>query len=199
MVKTSISGENPPVLDADLKAGIAASQSGDVDAALIAFHRALASTPANALTYFLIGSEYAGSGQTDLAETALMTAVVLSPKFQLARYQLGLLQFSSGRAGLALGSWEPLLDLDSNSHLASFVRGFAALATDDFAAARSHFSQGLSLNKDNLAVSEDIRRLLARFPDAHSSGTADGSARDVKPDAAAHVLVSNYGRFGTLH
>jgi tetratricopeptide (TPR) repeat protein len=186
--------QNAPERDPKISAGIAASQAGHVGAALAAFARAQATSPANALIYFLIGSEYAGAGRIEAAESALMTAVVLAPKFQLARYQLGLLQFSSARAALALGTWAPLLEEDAGSYLSSFVRGFAALTSDDFNSSRLHFAQGLSINKDNPAVSEDIRRVLSSFPQANV-----GEERTSDTESSGHVLVSNYGRYGTLH
>jgi len=175
--------------EAAMQAGVRASQSGDPDAALVAFTEALRLQPANALAHFLAGSELAGRGSIEQAELELLTSVVLSPAFQLARYQLGLLQYSSGRAALALGTWAPLTDSDPHSHLASFVRGFSALAADDFAGARREFEKGLALNHDNPAMSQDIRQLLDRMP-----GT-----QPAVPEPAAHVLVSNYARYGNLH
>ena len=149
------------------------------------------------MPHFLMGSEYAALGEIDKAEIALANAVVLAPALHIARYQLGLLQFSSGRASLAFVSWGPLVDLDESQPLLHFVRGFAALAQDDFAAAESHFEAGLLRNHENPALSADIQKVMAGIRQAKAAGPRAVNADEGQ--AAEHVLVSNYGKFGTLH
>ncbi|MBC7603175.1 MAG: hypothetical protein H7255_11035 [Ramlibacter sp.] len=144
---------------------------------------------------FLLGSELASLGRFDEAEAAFANAVLVAPGFHLARYQLGLLQFSSGRASAALVTWQPLLLLADAQPLVHFVQGFTALAHDDLATARTHFNTGLARESDNPAVASDIRQVLARMdeiPVAPTTSTHDG-------DAANHVLLANYGKPGTLH
>jgi tetratricopeptide (TPR) repeat protein len=199
------SSDKPPIVDeisvleadALVQAGLAASQAGEPDKALHLFARASAINPSSALPLFLIGSEYAAMGEVDKAETALANAVVLAPQLHIARYQLGLLQFSSGRPAPALVSWGPLFELDDSRALLHFVRGFAALAHDDFAAAEKHFEAGLLRNHENGALTGDIQKVLQGVRQARSADPAAPAAED--GDAASHVLVSNYGKFGTLH
>jgi len=187
--------------DALLQAGLAASQENDSQRALELFAQASAVYPASGLPHFLAGSEYAALGQIDKAEGALANAVLLAPDFHIARYQLGLLQFSSGRAAAALVSWQPLFALDDTQALGHFVRGFAALAQDDFAAAKGHFDAGLARNTDNAALSADIQKVLQGMSDALAQGqNATPQAPAESSQAAAHILLSNYGKFGgTLH
>ncbi len=182
--------------DALLQAGVQASQSGDVEKALDLFARASAAAPRSGLPHFLIGSEYAALGEIDKAEAALANAVLLAPEFHIARYQLGLLQFSSGRAAVALVTWTPLFALADNEALGHFVRGFAALAQDDFVTARSHFNTGLPLGHDNPALCSDIEKVLQGIRQAEARGP---DATPAPEPSGNHVLVSNYGRFGTLH
>jgi tetratricopeptide (TPR) repeat protein len=186
--------------DALLNAGLAASQSGDAQAAIHLFARASAAAPSSAAPHFLIGSEYAALGQIEDAEAALANAVLLAPALHVARYQLGLLQFSSGRAAAALVTWGPLLALPAEDPLPHFVRGFAALAQDDFTQARSQFDAGLACEQPNAAVAADIRQVLTRMQEA--APAKEGAAVPASPvaeSASNHVLVSNYGRFGSLH
>jgi Flp pilus assembly protein TadD, contains TPR repeats len=180
-----------------VQAGLVASQAGDSQNALHLFARASAVNPASAVPHFLIGSEYAALGEVDKAESALANAVLLAPALHIARYQLGLLQFSSGRAASALVSWGPLFQLDEANPLLHFVRGFAALAQDDFTAAEAHFQTGLLRNHDNAALSADIEKVLLGIRQAKADGRFAVSSADAP--AASHVLVSNYGKFGTLH
>ncbi len=115
---------------------------------------------------FLLASEFAALGELDKAEAAFAKAVLLAPHMPVIRYQLGLLQFSSGRAALALLTWQPLLDLpDAQPQaqaLAGFVRGYAALAQDDLALALSHFQAGLAHDVGNPALAGDVRKVIER-------------------------------------
>lgn len=181
-----------------LQAGLAASRSNDVEKALELFAQASLACPSSGVPHFLAGSEYAAVGQFDKAEAALANAVLLAPAFHIARYQLGLLQFSSGRAAVALVTWEPLLALDDAQAISHFVRGFAALAHDDLEQASAHFLAGLDRNTENAAMSHDIEKVLRGIEEAKQG--ADGSALPESSEAAAHILLSNYGRFGgTVH
>ena len=147
---------------------------------------------------FLHGSERAASGQFDEAEAAFADAVLLAPAWLIARYQLGLLQFSSGRAGVALATWRLLFDLDSSNCLLHFVRGFASLANDDFTQATTHFCAGLALPIDNAALAGDVEKVLAGIEQLVMAKPSTLTAAPDEP-AVSHVLVSNYGRFGNLH
>ena len=186
--------------DALLQAGLAASQSNDPERALELFAQASAASPASGVPHFLAGSEYAALGRLDRAEAELAKAVLLAPSFHIARYQLGLLQFSAGRAATALVTWEPLFELDDAQALGHFVCGFAALAQDDFDGAKSHFEVGLARNNENPALSADIGKVLLGIEQAQTQHSGSGSqATPQNAQAAEHVLVSNYGRYGTLH
>jgi tetratricopeptide (TPR) repeat protein len=187
--------------EALLQAGLAASQDNDSEKALELFAQASAAYPASGLPHFLAGSEYAALGQVDKAEGALANAVLLAPDFHIARYQLGLLQFSSGRAASALVTWQPLFSLEDTQALGHFVRGFAALAQDDFAGAKAHFDAGLVRNTDNAALSADIQKVLQGMGDALAQGPSEAPPAPAESNqAAAHILLSNYGKFGgTLH
>jgi tetratricopeptide (TPR) repeat protein len=192
-------GDDTPALEAQalVQAGLAASQAGDTERALHLFARACLADPASGTPHFLMGSEYAALGEIEKAETALANAVVLAPALHIARYQLGLLQFSSGHASMAFVSWGPLFELDESQALLHFVRGFGALAQDDFTGAEAHFAAGLLRNHDNPPLSTDIRKVITGIRQAKASSEAGAKPDDGK--AAGHVLVSNYGKFGTLH
>jgi len=167
--------------------GLAASRENRTQAALDLFAEASTMAPSSGIPHFLIGSEHAAAGNMEAAEAALANAVLLSPEFLLARYQLGLLQFSSDRAAVALVTWQPLFSLPAEDPLGHSVRGFAALAQDRFEEALQQFRQGLACKDINPAIAADIRqvvdaveRLLQREePSAEASG---------------QVLLAGYGR-----
>jgi tetratricopeptide (TPR) repeat protein len=185
--------------------GLTASQSNDSATAIDCFTRASQVEPQSGVPHFLIGSEYAALGKIAEAETAFANAVLLSPGFSIARYQLGLLQFSSGRASIALLTWDPLLQLPDSDPLPHFVRGFAELAGDQFDAAVSHFRQGIELNTSNPPLSDDVRKLIAKIEEqTGQSGAQIGAAPQSSDEleqkkAEAHVLLANYQQSGLPH
>lgn len=176
--------------DALMTQGMAASQADDSTQAIECFQQASVAAPQAGLPQFLLGAEFAALGDMDKAEAAFANATRLASEFPMARYQLGLLQFSSGRPAIALLTWQPLLQLPDTDPLPHFVNGFATLAHDRFEEALHHFEQGLALNTSNPALSSDIEKVIAGI-------------RAVTPHAAseaeAHVLLGNYQQQGRAH
>jgi tetratricopeptide (TPR) repeat protein len=202
---------NTPSPNADelISQGLAASQAGNSPEAIDLWQRASAAAPSSGIPHFLMASEFASLGEVDRAEASFANAVLLAPGLLTARYQLGLLQFSSGRAAMALVTWEPLL-ADGHSDpiapaLACFVRGYAALAHDAFDDALASFEAGLQINTTNLPLSGDIRMVVDRIhalragqptpnTNQESNSEADVKTEPEVQDASSdsHVLLSNY-------
>lgn len=179
--------DSDPSFDRLLAEGLDASRQGRAEAALDLFAQASAAAPASAVPHFLAGSEHAGSGNVDAAEAAFARALLLAPEFALARYQLGLLQFSSRRAAMALLTWQPLFALPQGDPLGHFVRGFEALARDSYGEALGHYREGLACADINQAMAADIQRLVAAVHDL--PGPIDEAEA-----AGNHVLLSGYGK-----
>jgi tetratricopeptide (TPR) repeat protein len=196
----------PSEADSLIKDALAASRASDSARAIKLFTQASIAAPGSAMPHFLIGSEYAASGEIAKAELAFANAVLLAPQLTIARYQLGLLQFSSGRAALALVTWQALLNLGESDPLPHFIRGFAALAQDAFAEALTNFRAGLSRNNTNPAVSSDIEQIMARIAEVQAAAGTVTASSDSPPDQTAeaervdeHVLLSNYRPQGKGH
>jgi tetratricopeptide (TPR) repeat protein len=170
--------------------GLAASQGNRRRAALDFFAQASAVQPSSGIPHFLIGSEQAAAGDLDAAEVAFANAVLLAPEFLLARYQLGLLQFSSNRAAMAMVTWGPLLALAPAEPLGHYVRGFAALAQDRFTESVAQFEAGLDCEELNPAVAADIRQVV----EAVRQLAARAESSPVDEPIAGHVLLASYGR-----
>lgn len=191
-----------PSADSLLSHGIAASQANDSADAIAWFAKACAAAPSSGLPQFLLGSEYASLGDMHQAEAALANAVLLSPDLSIARYQLGLLQFSSGRASVALLTWTPLLDLPATDPLPHYVRGYAALAQDRFDEALQCYRQGLACPTTNFALSRDIDMVVARIhalPGVAATAGAPALHDEPLSEAQAHVLLANYQQPGRAH
>lgn len=141
--------------------GMAASQAGAREQAIAFFLEASRVRPASGAPHFLLGVELANRGDIESAETAFATAVLLAPHFSIARYQLGPLQFSAGRAAMALMTWRPLLSRPVTDPLPHFIEGFASLAHRRFDEALVHFRRGVVLNTEHPALSKDIDLVVA--------------------------------------
>jgi tetratricopeptide (TPR) repeat protein len=185
--------DNTSRFDQLIAQGLAASAENRSDAALELFAQASAVSPASGVPHFLIGSEHASAGNMEAAELAFANAVLLAPDFHIARYQLGLLQFSSQRAAVAVLTWQPLYELPEGDPFGHFVRGFAALAEDRLRESLTHFRDGLDRNVDNPALAADIGKVIEAV-----EGLLRRQPADAKPDAAlGHILLSGYS--GGLH
>lgn len=189
----------PTSFDALMSQGMAASQANDGVQAIAWFQRASTAEPGAGLPQFLLGAEFAALGDMARAEAAFANATRLAPGFPMARYQLGLLQFSSGRAAMALLTWQPLLGLPDTDPLPHFVNGFAALAQDHFDEALRHYQQGLALNTTNEALSGDIEKVIAGIKALHPNVSAADSEDSFHDDADNHVLLANYQQQGRAH
>jgi len=177
-----------------LQQAVAAGRGPAGEEVLDLYLQSAAEDPTWGIPHFLMGSHYAAQGDIERAELALSNAVLLSPDFPMARYQLGTLQFSSGRAAAALVSWQPLLSLPGDSPLPHFVRAYAALAQDDFDSAVRQYEEGLEKNTENPALTEDIRKILARIASLKASVQEPTPAPSADAPDMQHVLLSNYQR-----
>jgi len=190
---------DPTSFDALMSSGMSASQANDGAQAIEWFQKASAADPGAALPQFLLGAEFAALGDMGQAETAFANATLLAPGFPMARYQLGLLQFSSGRAGVGLLTWQPLLELPDTDPLPHFVRGFAALAQDRFEEALEHYRRGLELNTTNSALSGDIEKVIAGINALASKAVPEEESTEAEGDSGNHVLLANYQQQGRPH
>jgi tetratricopeptide (TPR) repeat protein len=143
--------------------------------------------------HLLLGAELAQCGAIDEAESAFAEAVLSAPGWSIARFQLGLLQYTSGRASTARLTWQPLLALAPDDALRSFVQGFAALAGDRFGEAMAAFEAGIAQNTANAPLNADIRMVMQRVGGA-ASGPPSAAVAEPVNDGGVHVLLSNYQR-----
>lgn len=185
-----------------LQDAISASAQGDSSTALALFSQAASEQPNSGVPHLLMGAEHAKLGEIDRAEAGFANALLLEPGLLIARYQLGLLQLSSARAAIALVTWQPLLQLDDSNPLPHFVRGFEALAHDQFDEASRCFEAGLARNVDNAPLSNDIRKVLEKIDaiQAHShQPLVDSESEPEATEVDFHFLLSNYQQKGPGH
>lgn len=201
--------------DTLIQQGVQAGQANNTELALQRFKEAGEAAPGNGLPFFLAAGELAQAGRMEEAESAYATALLMAPDMSLCRYQLGLLQFATGRLPLALSTWQPLLGLAEDDFIKLFVEGYFALAAEHTDTAEARFRAGMALNTVNPPMNHDVERVLgflatakaAQAQSAAAAGALAGSAvpspegvdpthgnqaTDETDDSAAHVLLSNY-------
>lgn len=64
--------------------------------------------------HYLLGAMHAQLGMYERAAVELQLAVELAPEIEMAHFQLGLLQLTSGDVDAARASWAPLDRLDAD-------------------------------------------------------------------------------------
>lgn len=154
--------------------------------------------------HFLLGSVLTGQQRYDEGRKSMARAVEIAPGFALARFQLGFLDFTSGRALDAIGVWNPLGHLPDDEPLRLFAEGLSQLAIDDFSEARRLLRQGMAANRDNPLINADMQLILDeidRLPhlDEPSSDGSEEVAEDRLGSAAQLLLQQSRLKGDTRH
>ncbi|WP_157057100.1 tetratricopeptide repeat protein [Herbaspirillum autotrophicum] len=184
-----------------MQQAIAASQANDSQTALNLFTQACREEQSSAWPHFLLGAELAQLGRIAEAETAYANAVIMAPDFRIARFELGTLQFTSGRPSIAVVTWHPLLDLPDDNALKLFVQGYVELAQDAFDNALQYFARGMQANTENPPLNGNIQLLVTEIEKLrHSPSPVSAPAPDEVPPESTdnHFLLSAYNK-GSLH
>ncbi|MFT4171338.1 MAG: hypothetical protein QM639_02165 [Rhodocyclaceae bacterium] len=167
-------------------------QTQEPEAALVELEKAAQNEgAADPRVLLLLAGQYASLGRMDAAEASYASLLQIAPAFAIARFQLGLLQFTSGRPAVAMVSWAPLEQLPQEHYLRSFVQGFWHLARDEFEEARMQLLEGMARNDENLPLNGDMRMVLDNIEALRPQNMQEA----VQDDAGSnHVLLSGYTR-----
>jgi tetratricopeptide (TPR) repeat protein len=161
--------------------------------------------PKNGKAYYLLGALHAEIGMYERAIEEMTKAVELDPNIPTAHFQLGLLYITSGRVEEAKKAWKPLDASGEKDPLFLFKRGMLSLAQDDFAACIADLRMGISLNKTNPNLNNDMQRIIVsaeqalnqqdKNPQPQKSATVSKLSTDKEPaesskktKAGKHVL-----------
>ncbi|NJM51317.1 MAG: hypothetical protein HC843_10995 [Sphingomonadales bacterium] len=115
--------------------------------------------------HFLRGSLLAGLQRYDEGRTAMARAIEIHPDYALARFQLGFLDFTSGRLVEAIGVWTLLFDLPDDEPLKLFAQGLINLSQDKFGECKKLLEKGISLNIANPVMNNDMQLILDEIVD----------------------------------
>ena len=168
----------------------------DRDAEAIGFlKRGIALEPEDGRTHYLLGAMHAQLGMFERAVTELQHAVRLAPHIDMAHFQLGLLQLTSGDVDSARQAWAALSGLDAEHPLTLFSRGMLHLAADQYDDCIACLRRGIELNTEHDALNRDMVKVIEAAEKAHTEAAGrvgDAAPREVAGSAAQHVLLAGY-------
>jgi len=153
--------------------------------------------PNDARPLLLLAAQYAHAQQMDRAEACYIEALQRAPDFAIARFQLGLLQFSSARPAAALATLAPLDQLPDGHALRLFKNAFACLAQDQLQDARTWLLQGIAGNIDNAPLNGDMQKIIRQIDllNAPSQAAIEvPKEAPVAPPMEHHFLLSAYNK-----
>ena len=144
----------------DAIARLVAIASDDDQAGLAEADTLIRAHPGDPRLHFLKGSLLAALTRYEAGEAAMAHAVQIAPEYEIARFQLGLLQLSSGKPAAAETSLAPLIALADDNPLKIFAEGLVLLMRDQLAAATDRLGDGIALNTDFPPLNRDMQMLI---------------------------------------
>lgn len=176
-------------------ADVLALAGPDEPAALARLAELIAGHPGDPRLHFLEGSLLAAQQRYDEGRAAMRRAIDIAPDYAIARFQLGLLELSSGDAVAADATLAPLADAEGEAALSLFARGLRHLARDELDAAAELLRRGQELNHEHPLINRDMELIVAKIAEDRAAAPAP-AGDDV---SAAHLLLKQYADKSTKH
>ena len=177
-----------------LHLAIKSSEAGQHEQSIDYLKRALEMDPKNADAQYMLGAEHAEIGLYDRAVEDMDKAVKLKPDLVTAHFQIGLLHITSGRIAEADAAWKPLDKLANDNPFYLFKEGLLHLVKDEFEDCIALIEKGISLNKLNEPLNNDMRRILKevfdRNPELKPESGDTESGKTTK--TGKHMFLSAY-------
>lgn len=146
--------------------------TGDIEAVIAEYDR-------DPRLHFLNGSLLAGERRYEAGMDAMARALDLQPQYEIARFQLGFLQYTSGDPRTAAHTWAPLVDTHDETSFTLFAQGLMALAADNVPVALDLMERGMLLNQDHPPLNRDIGLLVAEVRRKVSAASEPTSETDL--------------------
>jgi tetratricopeptide (TPR) repeat protein len=169
-------------------------ESSDTSTATSFLKDAALSHPDDPRPLLLIAAFYIQDDDIDQAEAAYISALRRAPDFWIARFQLGLLQFTRARPAVAVSTWAPLDGLAQNHPLRLFKTAFEHIARDEFEQARLLLCEGITLNTENLPLNRDMELTLSKLIDKQLPSYPEQDVANAGVTTGSHFLLASYGK-----
>src|SRR5712692_2194506 len=169
--------------------GIAASESGETEAAESLLKRAVERKPEAFLPHFALGALYANGARWDEAAEALSRAIEVAPVAS-AHVLLGTVLREKGDVSRAIQQFEEARRLQPDSEEAVFQLGLCHLAKNHTRRALGYFQQALEKNPRRLEYQEAVRLLerRRRLPLPRVDGPGAEAYRQAEENVAQGAL-----------
>ncbi len=172
-------------------AELLATLQRDDDAGLILLDRLLITYSNDARLFFLQGSVLAGLQKYAEGREAMAKAVEIAPQYELARFQLGFLELTSGMPGEAASTWAPFAELPEDTAFRLLSRGLNALASDSFAECDRLLRLGMAANQEHPMINGDMQLILDEIA-GKIAQPEDGQVAIDEPASATHLLLQQF-------
>lgn len=182
--------ECPP----ELLSGVVDLVRDDDERGLARLDELLGEFGGDAKLHFLKGSVLAGLKRYPEARESMRRAVDIAPLFAVARFQLGLLELSSGEGEAADETLQPLEQLGAENPYALFARGLRLLMRDEFEGALAALREGIVRNTENPPINRDMQLIIAEIQ--QKLGAAPVSD---EPATATQMLLKQFAAKGPKH
>ena len=113
-----------------MQSGVEALQSGNANAAVTAFERAVALQPRQAIAHALLGSALLAAERAEEALEPLGRALELDPELFIAQQNLGLARLQTGRPSEAAQALEAALEIEPGNPTLQIMLGRALMLAD---------------------------------------------------------------------
>lgn len=169
------------------------SEKGQHEKAIDFIKAVLEKDPENARAEYFLGAIYAELHMFDQAKLKMEGAIRKGINLPAADFQLGLLYATSLQPEKAKQAWAPLQKLPKNNPLFLFQRGITALLEDRFEDCIQDLQHGISLNRFNEQLNNDMRGIIQKIQHIDAPATSYRDGHSIKTEAGGErILLSAY-------
>lgn len=151
----------------------------------------LAQYPNDPRLFFLKGSVLAGQQRYEEGRDAMRMAIEIAPGYELARFQLGFLELTSGLSADAVKTWGPFADLTEDAPFRLLSAGLGSLARDEFAECDRLLRLGIEANNEHPMINGDMQLILDEVADKLPMPDNNVSV-PAQPASAVHQLLQQF-------
>lgn len=173
--------------------------AADSDAGVREADRLLAAHPEDPRLHFLKGSLLIGLSRHLEAHAEMSRALEIAPGYDIARFQLGFFELTSGEADAALSTWGRLGLLPDGHYLRSFVEGLQHLIADRFGECISSLRTGIAANHENVPLNGDMELIICQCESILSGQAGASTGESGEAVSATSLLLGGFGAAGRKH
>jgi hypothetical protein len=183
----TMDGRSQHCPDGELESALVVLRNSD-EAGITEIDRLLSYYPIDPRLLFLRGSLLAGVQRYEEGRASMRAAVDVAPDFDIARFQLGFLELTSGLPLAAAETWAPFDKLVENAPFRLFADGLNALAHDAYADADRLIRAGIAANTDHPLINNDMQLLLDEMASKLPTSRPDAEDGPIGASAAHQLL-----------